>query len=93
MERLGQLKRALQRQLNRKPTDYEKAMLDQTARMMLKAEMVVFDPKVSANDCVRIDGAARRARQDFARLVASKRSDTNERTPLHVMLAQGDSDA
>lgn len=66
--RLAELKRALQRQLKRKPKVYEKAALDRAALMTLRAETAALDPKATSEDVVRLDNAARRARQDFERI-------------------------
>jgi hypothetical protein len=67
-ERLDELRRALQRQLNRKPTMVERALLDRAALMMLRAEMAARDPASKSDDVVRLDNVSRRALNDFARV-------------------------
>jgi hypothetical protein len=52
--RLDELKRALQRQLRRKPNLIEKALLDRCALVMQRAEMAAYDPKATSNDVVRL---------------------------------------
>jgi hypothetical protein len=75
LERLETLKRALQRQLRRKPTAYEKAALDHCATMMLRSEMAAFDPRATSNDIVRLSRAARLARRDFERIALGERHE------------------
>ena|SRR6516164_3748837 len=66
--RLVELKRALQRQLRRKPNAIEKAALDRAALMSVRAEIAAYDPRSTSEDVVRLDNAARRARLDFEKL-------------------------
>jgi len=75
LARLEQLKRALQRQLRRRPTDYEKCVLDRAALLTLRAEIAAHDPRTSSNDLVRLDNVARRARRDFERIAQSSRHE------------------
>ena len=76
-QRLAELKKALQRRLNRKPTLIEKASLDRCAALMVRAECATYDSKVSAEDLVRLHNCARRAEADFERLA----NVPNKRTP------------
>jgi predicted translin family RNA/ssDNA-binding protein len=64
-ERLEELRRALQRRIKRKLTAYELTALDHAATMLLRSEMALRDIKTSANDIVRLHGAAREAVKDF----------------------------
>jgi hypothetical protein len=77
-DRLKTLKKALQKQLKRKPTAIEKAALDHCALLMLRSEVAARDGKASSEDIVRLANCARRAQQDFARLAAvpTKRTPT-----------------
>jgi hypothetical protein len=68
--RLQELKKALQRQLKRKPTLIEKAALDRCALLMLRSEIAARDGKATSEDIVRLANCARRAQQDFERLAA-----------------------
>jgi hypothetical protein len=65
LARLAQLKRALQKRLKRKPTTYERTLLDNAALLALRAETAVSDPHVHGDTIVRLNNAARRARNDF----------------------------
>jgi hypothetical protein len=80
-ERLAELKRGFQRQLNRKGTAIELAALDRAALMTLRAEIAAFDGKATSNDIVRLDNAARRARRVFetiARIEPPKRQQSRD---------------
>jgi hypothetical protein len=68
--RLNELKKALQRQLKRKPTLIEKAALNNCALLMLRSEIAARDGKATSEDIVRLANVARRAQQDFARIAA-----------------------
>jgi hypothetical protein len=46
----------------------EKAALHRAALMSVRAEIAAYDPKATSEDVVRLDNAARRARQDFERI-------------------------
>jgi hypothetical protein len=69
-QRLTELKRAFQRQLRRKPTEFERTLLDRAALMSVRAEYAASDPRATSEDVVRLDNAARRARADFERICA-----------------------
>ena len=56
------LKRAYQRELGHKPTTIQKSLLDRAATMTAKSEAAALDPATTANDCVRLDNAASKAR-------------------------------
>lgn len=56
------LKRAFQRELGHKPTTIQKSLIDRAAVMTAKAEAAALDSTVTANDCVRLDNTANRAR-------------------------------
>ena len=73
MARLAELKRVFQRQLRRKPTAYEKAALDRAALLTLRAEIAARDIGSNSDDVVRLDNAARRARNDFERIAIPRK--------------------
>jgi hypothetical protein len=86
--RLVELKRALQRQLKRRPTAYEKAALDRAALMTVRAEIAAYDPNASSEDVVRLDNAARRARNDFERIALPHTSPESPRPLLSQLRAK-----
>ena len=70
------LKRAFQRELSRKPTCLQRTAIDRAATLTAKAEAAALDPVTTANDVVRLDHAAARARAEmFAMLAAKQDSD------------------
>ena len=66
--RLLALKRALQQQLNRRPTTLEKALMARLA----KAEAGALDPSITVADFYRLDSIARKARAEFNAIIAAK---------------------
>jgi hypothetical protein len=66
-QRLAQLKRAYQRALGRHPTTVQRTAIQRAALLTVRAEASAFDPTASSNDIVRLDNAARRARNDMLR--------------------------
>jgi hypothetical protein len=60
--RVTTLKRAYQRSLGSKPTVIQKSLIDRAAVMTAKAEAAALDSAVTANDVVRLDNAASKAR-------------------------------
>ena len=75
------LKRAFQRELAHKPTCLQRTLMDRAAVMTAKAEAAALDPNCSANDVVRLDGCASRARQAMFDSFASIK-------PTHVPLRE-----
>ena len=74
--RLLALKRAFQRELGRKPTCLQRTAMDRAATLTAKAETAALDPVTTANDVVRLDNAAARARAEmFAMFAATRESD------------------
>lgn len=66
-ERLQTLKQGYQRELRRKPTAIQKQLMDRAALLSVKAEIAVYDTTTSANDIVRLDRQAQRAREEMRR--------------------------
>jgi hypothetical protein len=68
LHRLDELRRALQRQLRRKPKEFERTSLEHAALMLLRSEIAARDPDADSTDIVRLANVARRARLDFERI-------------------------
>jgi hypothetical protein len=59
------LRRAYQRELRHRPTTIQKALIDRAATLTALAERAALDPAVTANDLVRLDNKAERARAEM----------------------------
>lgn len=59
------MKRGYQRELGRKPSTTQKQLMDRAALLSVKAEIAVYDPRTTANDVVRLDRQAQRARVEM----------------------------
>jgi hypothetical protein len=59
------LRRSFQRELGRRPTLLQRELRDRAADWTAKANLARLDPTMSANDLVRLDGAASRARAEW----------------------------
>jgi hypothetical protein len=76
LERLDQLKRALQRRLNRKPTAFEKAALDNAALLALRSEIASRDPASDSNTIVRLTTTSLKKRvEELQREASDLRSE------------------
>jgi hypothetical protein len=51
----------------------QRTAMDRAATMTAKAEAAAFDPATTANDVVRLDNAAARARAEMFAMFAAKR--------------------
>jgi hypothetical protein len=80
------LRRAFQRALGTKPTLHQKMLRDRAAVLTVKAEQAALDPATSANDVVRLDGAAARARAAMFESFAKKGDPAP--VPMRNQLAQ-----
>jgi hypothetical protein len=81
-KRIGYLKRIFARGIGRTPTAKQKLALVRAATLTARAEQAMSDPLISANDAVRLDGAAARARRELQHLI-------DRRAPeLELTLAQ-----
>jgi hypothetical protein len=81
-KRIGYLKRIFAKGIGRTPTAKQKLALQRAALLTAKAEQAAADPLTSANDLIRLDGAAARARRDLQHLI-------DRRAPeLELTLAQ-----
>jgi len=76
------LKRAFQRELGRKPTCLQRTAIDRAATLTAKAEAAVLDPLTTANDVVRLDHAAARARAEMFAMFAAKQEPNDGASDL-----------
>jgi hypothetical protein len=73
-ERISYLKRVYAKGLGHKPSTLQAAAIHRAAALAVRLEAALLDPDITANDLVRLDGAARRARLDMQAVLApSKR--------------------
>ena len=63
------LQRAFQRELRRKPTSLQRTLMLRAATLTAKAEAALVDTATTANDAVRLDNAAKRARAEMFRAI------------------------
>jgi hypothetical protein len=63
--RMAALKRAYQRELAHKPTLIQKTLIVRAATLTALAERAALDPATTANDLVRLDNKAERARAEM----------------------------
>jgi hypothetical protein len=75
------LRRAFQRTLGHKPTTLQRTLMDRAAIMTARAEIAAADPATSANDCVRLDGAAARARAAMFEAIAAGQAKSKRLGP------------
>jgi len=76
------LKRAFQRELGRKPTCLQRTAIDRAATLTAKAEAAALDPVTTANDVVRLDHAAARARAEMFTMFAAKQAPEDDASDL-----------
>jgi hypothetical protein len=75
-KRIDYLKRLFARGIGRTPTAKQKLALERAARLTAAAEQAAANPLTTANDLVRLDGAAARARRDLQYLIDIRAPDT-----------------
>jgi hypothetical protein len=75
------LRRAYQRALGRKPTLFQRSLIDTAAFAQTRFEFAAANPDTSHNDFVRLSGEARRARTD---MLDSFQATTERRAPLNA---------
>ena len=80
--RMLALKRAYQRELAHKPTLIQKTLIDRAAVLTAKAEAAALDPTTTANDVVRLDHAAARARAEMFAMFAAKQEPNDGASDL-----------
>jgi len=81
-KRVAYLKRLFARGVGRTPTALQKMAIARAAVLTAKAEAAALDPNCTANDLVRLDHAAARARRDMQALTGKRepaRGDALER--------------
>lgn len=74
-KRVAHFRKLFAKGLGRKATPLQAAALNNAAVLTARAEAAGLDPSVSLNDCVRINGAAAKARRDMEALLAKRRPD------------------
>jgi hypothetical protein len=74
--RITHFKKAFGKGLGHKPRTLESAAILRAATLSAKAELAAADPTTSANDLVRLDNAAARARADMRAALAPKRDQS-----------------
>jgi hypothetical protein len=70
-QRLEALKRAFQKPLRNRPTPLQRYLIDRAAALCVKAEMAIYNG-TSANDIVRLDRAATKAREQMDAVLSAK---------------------
>jgi hypothetical protein len=75
-KRIENLKRLFARGIGRTPTAKQKLALARAALLTAKAEQAAADPLTRANDLVRLDGAAARARRELQYLIDRRVPET-----------------
>lgn len=86
--RLEELRRAFKRQLRCRLTVVEKQTMLRAVRLVFRAEQAALDPEVTANDLVRLDNAANRARLAWLRVVAVHAKSDAAPQPLFPSLGE-----
>ena len=76
VRRVKELRRAFQRSLNHMPTTIQRTLLDRAAVLTAKAEAAALDPNVCANDVVRLDNVAERARREMYLVLQATRKES-----------------
>jgi len=79
-KRVHYLKRLFARGIGRTPTAKQKLALMRAATLTAKAEQAAVDPLTSANDLVRLDGAASRARRELQAIITAGAKSEREMT-------------
>lgn len=89
--RQAELHRAFKRMLPIRLTNTQKLALWRAVKLTLRSEMALSDAGVTVNDLVRLDGVARRARAEWARLAEAHKAQTANRQPSlqELMAAHG----
>jgi hypothetical protein len=65
-KRVAYYKRIFAHGVGKTPTSIQKIAIARAAVLTAKAELAALDPATSANDTVRLDGVAAKARRDMA---------------------------
>jgi hypothetical protein len=86
-ERIAYLKRTFARGIGRTPSAKVKLALTRAAVLTAKAEASAASVLTSANDTVRLDGAAARARRELQHLIDRDRRDPAAEMTLHKYAA------
>jgi hypothetical protein len=68
-KRIDHLRKAYAKGLGHRPSTLQAAAIDRAARLSARAEAAACNPDISANDLVRLDGCASRARDAMEALL------------------------
>jgi hypothetical protein len=68
-KRIAFLRKAYAKGLGHRPSALQSAAILRAARLTALSEQAALSPETSANDLVRLDGAAYRARRDMAAIL------------------------
>ena len=71
-KRTAELRKLFAKGTGRKPNRLEAMAIKRAALLTAKCEAAALDPETTANDLVRLDGAARKARADMQLVPASE---------------------
>ncbi len=72
-KRVAYYRRVFAKGVGKTPTALQRLAITRAARLTAIAEAAACNPSISANDVVRLDGAACRARRDMAAAIAAAR--------------------
>jgi hypothetical protein len=88
-KRIRHFKKAFGKGLGHKPSTLESAAILRAATLSAKAELAALDPTTSANDLVRLDNAAARARADMRAALAPKAEEMPSILQYARLVAKG----
>jgi hypothetical protein len=81
-KRIAYFRKAFARGLGRKPSALESAAMMRAARLTALAEAAALDLNTNANDLVRLDNVAQRARREMEATLVAKREPDDGATDL-----------
>jgi hypothetical protein len=81
--RIAALKRAFQRELGHKATCLQQTLIDRACVLTARSELATTDPTCTANDIVRLDNAAHKARTAAFEAIAAARKDDDDASPSY----------
>jgi hypothetical protein len=92
-KRIAHFRKAFAKGLGRRPSALQNAAMLRAARLTALAEAAALDPTTTANDLVRLDGAARRARLDMKATLVAKREQLGPTLAEYIASKRGSSGA
>lgn len=81
-KRIAHFKKAFGKGLGHKPSTLQSAAILRAATLTAKAEAAALDPGTTANDVVRLDHAAARARAEMFAMLAAKQGPDDDASDL-----------